>query len=313
SGIGRVFMNSKVHEDGVAVHFSMASIRGAWITDGRIEARVANVNSTSNNYAELVRRRGLWVRQLERQGIQFRFVATPQIERGELDNYKVLILPYSIALSDREIAAIERFLDRGGIVYADEQTGRMDERCRWRREPLWTAPRPALLRGEPRAVSIQPGFVVGDGDFLVTVRDFGASRLIGALTREPRAVTLPPVDRVRYDLLRGGPASNHVETSAISPILLLERASRIAKLELSPALDLRLTDEKGAPVDRSVVRIEVTDPSGKVVRHYTGNRTIRDGTARFEIPFALNDVKGRWRVRARDVISGLTAERTLER
>ena len=313
SGIGRMFMNSRVREDGVAIHFSMASIRGAWITDGRIQARVGNVNNSSKNYADLVRRRDAWVKQLERQGIQFRFLATPQIESGELDKYKILILPYSIALSDREIAAIERFMDRGGIVYADEQTGRMDERCHLRRDQPWTGERANLLRGEPRDVNVQPAFRPAEGDYLVTVRDFGTSRLIGALSREARSVELPRTDRVRYDLLRGAPAAERVETSAGSPILLLERSTRIAKLELTPELSLRLTDERGAPVDMSVVRLEVFDPAGKLVRHYTGNRTLRDGTASFEIPFALNDAGGAWRVRARDAISGLTAERVLMR
>jgi hypothetical protein len=39
--------------------------------------------------------------------------------------------------------------------------------------------------------------------------------------------------------------------------------------------------------------------------------TVRDGRAAFRIPFALNDAPGAWRVRARDVISGLTAEQVL--
>ena len=62
-----------------------------------------------------------------------------------------------------------------------------------------------------------------------------------------------------------------------------------------------------------MVRVEVFDPAGKPVRYYSGNATIRDGRAPFPVPFALNDAKGAWRVRARDVISGLTAERTFRR
>jgi hypothetical protein len=49
------------------------------------------------------------------------------------------------------------------------------------------------------------------------------------------------------------------------------------------------------------------------VRHYSGNVTIRDGRAAYQIPFALNDAAGSWRVRARDVVSGLTAEVLLKR
>jgi hypothetical protein len=38
-----------------------------------------------------------------------------------------------------------------------------------------------------------------------------------------------------------------------------------------------------------------------------------DGRAKFEVPFAKNDAAGDWTVRARDVVSGLTAERKLRR
>ena len=134
SGIARVFMNSTVREDGVAIHFSMASARGAWITDGKIAAELGDSDKTSANFAELMKRRDAWTKSLERQGVQFRFLATPQIESGMLDKYRVLILPYSIALSDREAAEIERFMDRGGLVLGDDQTGRMDAHCRWRKQ-----------------------------------------------------------------------------------------------------------------------------------------------------------------------------------
>ena len=309
-GIGRVFMNSKVHEDGVAIHFSMASIRGAWITDGRIRPTVGNVMGTSKAYADLVGRRDAWVKQLEKQGVQFRFLATPQIESGELAKCRVLILPYSIALSDKEARAIEAFMDRGGIVLADEQTGRMDEHCHWRKPALWSEPRKGLVRQAPGPVPVESAFRV-EGEFLTTVRDFGQARLVGLLVHEPRKVALPATAAVRYDLLRGELAAETLETSAEEPVLLVERQTKIARLALSPGLEIRLTDEKGAPVDRSVVRLDVLDPSGKPAPHYSGNVTVENGRAGFHIPFALNDPRGAWRVRARDVVSGLTAEQVV--
>jgi hypothetical protein len=307
SGIGRVFMNSRVREDGVAIHFSMASIRGAWITDGRILPKVGNVNATSKNYVELTRRRGAWVSELEKQGLQFRFLATPQIESGELDKYRVLILPYSIALSDAEARRIEQFMDRGGIVLADDEVGRMDERCHWRKPPLWAEGRKGLLRQAPGRVPVQPAFPV-EGDFLTTIRDFGKSRLVGLLAREKATVRLPETKTVRYDLFDGGLAQASYETSPERPVLLVERARKIARLTITPSLEIRLVDDRGAPVDLSVVRVEVFDPAGKLARHYSGNVTVRDGRARFQIPFALNDAPGQWRLRARDAVSGLRAE-----
>lgn len=312
SGIGRVFMNSAVQEDGVAIHFSPASIRGAWITDGKIRPKVGNVMGTSAAYADLVNRRDAWVKQLERQGVQFRFLASPQIENGGLDKFRVLILPYSIALSGRETAAIERFLARGGVVFGDEQTGRMDERCRWRKPALWTHAPKGFERRGPGPVPVDPAFRV-PGDFLITVRAFGQARLVGLLPRQPLKVRLPAASKVLYDLLRGRPAAAEYLTTPEDPVLLVERATKIARLSLSPALHIRLEDEAGAAVDRSVVRLEVFDPSGKAVPHYAGNVTVRDGQADFEVPFAMNDASGAWRVRARDVVSGLTAERIVKR
>lgn len=308
SGIARVFMNSRVREDGVAIHFSMASIRGAWITDGVITGEMVNVLRSSQNFAELMKRRAAWVRELERQGLMFRFLATPEIESGALARYRVLILPYSIAISDREAREIEQFLERGGRVYADEHTGRMDERCRWRPRPLWAEGRPNLVRRGPGEVGIRPAVEV-EGEFLRTVREFGRSLLVGLLPRTKTRVPRPRLEGVIYDLLRGGPAADVLDASPSMPVLLLARPSRIARLELGENLDIRLKDEHGAPVDRSVVRMEVFDAEGRLVRHYSGNVTVVDGAARFRIPFAWNESGRLWKVRARDVISGLTAER----
>ncbi len=112
-----------------------------------------------------------------------------------------------------------------------------------------------------------------------------------------------------YDLLRGGIAARSIEAGPGAPVLLLERRRKIAKLAMDASLGLRLTDETGAPVDRSVVRVEVFDPAGRLARHYTTNVDIVDGKGQVNIPFALSDATGTWRIRARDVISGLTAER----
>ncbi|MEB2359760.1 MAG: beta-galactosidase [Bryobacteraceae bacterium] len=311
-GIGRVFMNSRVLEDGVAIHFSMASIRGAWITDGRIRPGVGNVMGSSQAYADLFKRRGAWARQLESDGIQFRFLATPQIENGELDKFKVLILPYSIALSDREARAIEAFAERGGTVYIDEQTGRMDERGHWRKPQLWQGERKGFVRRAVGKIELKAQFEAPRGA-LVTVRQFGSSRLVGVLPEETARVKAPRTRKVTYDLLRGCKAAAEVGASAESPALFIERDTQIARLSIDSALNLQLVDEKGAPVDRSVVRAEVFDPAGNLVRHYSSNVDVVDGRGKFEISFALNDAAGNWKVRARDVISGLTAEQVVRR
>jgi len=307
SGIARIFMNSTVIEDKVAIHFSMASIRGAWISDGVIQADMGNVYRSSKNFADLSKRRDAWVRELEKQGVQFRFLATQQIERGDLDQYKVLILPYSIALSDKEIAAINRFQQNGGRIFADEQLAKMDEHCHLRKSTPW----PAVARQTPGDIGVKPALPV-DGPFLRTVRQYGASKLYGLLPREPQRVTLPSIDGVVYDLLKGAIAASTLETGPGAPALLLARPTRIAKLEVNAALQVHLTDDKGNPVDRSVVRAQLFDSRGRQALHYSTNLAIENGTAKLDIPFAENDT-GEWTLKLRDVVSGLTAERKLRR
>jgi hypothetical protein len=201
-------------------------------------------------------------------------------------------------------------MDRGGIVYADEQIGRMDDQCRWRKEQLWSVGRKSLVRRGPGDLDVKPA-VPTDGQYQVTVRDFGNSKLIGLLPEKETTYELPALGGVVYDLLRARVADNHLEAGPGSPVLLLQLPSTIARLDMDADWNLRLSDENGRPVDRSVVHIEVTDPEGRQVREYCCNADIIDGAGRFEIPFALSDARGPWHVRARDAISGLTAEQTV--
>jgi hypothetical protein len=289
----------------------MPSIRGSWITDGKITAGVGGSEGKSSaNFAELAKRRKTWVKELEANGVQFRFLATAQIESGMLDRYRVLILPYSIAVTDKEAKEIERFMARGGVVYGDEQTGRMDGRCHWRKQPLWDERTKGFLRTGPRNAGVQRDF---GGPHLVTVRKFGSSELIGVLPEKPATIRLPETTAFRYDLLRGGIAAAAVEAGPDKPVLIVTRKSRISKLTIDKNLKITLRDEHGQPVDLSVAHAEVIDPDGHLIRHYSSNLTVRDGGASFEIPFAISDTKGAWRVQVRDVLSGLTAAASVVR
>ena len=58
---------------------------------------------------------------------------------------------------------------------------------------------------------------------------------------------------------------------------------------------------------RAVVRLDVIDPEGNLVPHYSGNVITLSGTGSVHLPFAVNDKTGVWQIRATDVISGETA------
>lgn len=117
-GIGKLLLyTAKRDHLGIALHYSMNSVHGSYIREDHIRFEQ---NRTG------------WIRLLEDMGYQYQMVATPQIEAGELvdDGYKMLILPYSIALSEKEATAIKKFVEAGGMVIGDFQSGIMDEHCK---------------------------------------------------------------------------------------------------------------------------------------------------------------------------------------
>ena len=114
-GLGKLLLHTTKRDDlGIAIHYSMASIHGSYVI---------------NAEQKFSKNRDGWVSLLESCGYQYNFVATQQLEAGELSKYRLLILPFSIALSKKETEEIRKFVANGGFVLADFQTGVMDEHC----------------------------------------------------------------------------------------------------------------------------------------------------------------------------------------
>jgi hypothetical protein len=132
-GVGKLLMESKRQQDGIAIHYSMASVHGASIL-GYHQRNGDDDDETSNKAApSFPTNRDGWVRVVKDLGMQFDFVSAEQIEKGGLtpDKYKVLILPLSLALSPEESKAVEAFVQAGGVVIADAAAGVMDQHCAW--------------------------------------------------------------------------------------------------------------------------------------------------------------------------------------
>ena len=58
------------------------------------------------------------------------------------------------------------------------------------------------------------------------------------------------------------------------------------------------------PAAMHIVHLDVTDPDGKGVPHYSGNLRVPQGRAEWPLPLAFNDAAGKWSVRVKDVLSG---------
>ncbi|MHC4874550.1 MAG: beta-galactosidase trimerization domain-containing protein, partial [Planctomycetota bacterium] len=120
-GVGQLLidLHPKLDTSGIAIHYSHASVHASY---------------ARNVFSNWSSARKSWLNLLRRLGRQADFIAYEQIEKGELvyPRYKVLILPYSIAMSDAEIENIRKFVKSGGTVIGDLQTAATDTHCRER-------------------------------------------------------------------------------------------------------------------------------------------------------------------------------------
>ncbi|MHB9025496.1 MAG: beta-galactosidase [Armatimonadota bacterium] len=66
------------------------------------------------------------------------------------------------------------------------------------------------------------------------------------------------------------------------------------------------------PVYDHCFRVEVAAPDGTPVIPYSGNQWARGGHLILEVPFALNDPAGVWRITVTDIVSGVAETRTLK-
>ena len=131
-GLAQLLRGAERENCGIAVHYSLFSVRGQWITDGHIVPHeLSSGDRTSAHLHRFDQNRHAWLQALGDAGYQFDFITTEQIDAGKLADYRVLVLPDSIALSDAEADAIRKFVERGGLLLTDAETGLMDGHARW--------------------------------------------------------------------------------------------------------------------------------------------------------------------------------------
>jgi hypothetical protein len=136
-GLALLLQGAKRGNCGIAVHYSLLSVRSHWITDGHIAPHeVTNGDKTSENLKRFHQNRTNWLQALRDDGYQYDFLTTEQIDKGKLSNYRVLVLPDSISLSPGEVTAIRDFVANGGLLISDGETGLMDDHARREKKGL---------------------------------------------------------------------------------------------------------------------------------------------------------------------------------
>ena len=128
-GVGKLLMESERVGDGIAIHYSMPSVHAAGILGLHSSAKGDDEDGGPGFPAN----RDGWTRTLTDLGLSYDFLAAPQIEAGALDarRVRVLVLPFSMAVSPAEAQAIERFARAGGVVVADGAPAILDQHLAW--------------------------------------------------------------------------------------------------------------------------------------------------------------------------------------
>lgn len=131
--IGPLMSGAEWIHDGVALYYSHASIQLGWILDAEAHGKtwVNRNNDDKLGASHLVRH--AWENMLRDSGYQYNFISYADvIQKGIPGEYKVLILPACLCLSDPEARRIKDFCRAGGTVIADYMPGLWDQHGRGR-------------------------------------------------------------------------------------------------------------------------------------------------------------------------------------
>ncbi len=93
--------------DGVAIYYNHASIQLGWILDAEAHGRTWINRNADERLASAAHVRRAWENMLRDSGLQYSFINyVDVIQRGVPEEYRVLILPACLCLSDAEARAI---------------------------------------------------------------------------------------------------------------------------------------------------------------------------------------------------------------
>jgi hypothetical protein len=140
SPLARLFLCAKREMDPIAIHYSQPSIQVNWLLESTVDGStwLRRFSSYEASQNRMLQRRQAWVKLLQDAGYTPQFISSEQIERGTLKEFKALVLCNSLALSDRECAAIDEFSKGDGdlrVVLGSGSAGLFDQDGCLRRGP----------------------------------------------------------------------------------------------------------------------------------------------------------------------------------
>lgn len=264
-GVGQLLATSRWPHHGVAIHHSQASVHA-----GRVQNDLDTVEKAQE----------AWLGLFQGLGVSVKHLTVSQIEKGELrwPHWRVLVLPYSQAITDKEGAAIKRFVTQGGWVLADTRPGVLRGDCSPRRRGVLddllglshaqkpsTSPvaKPVTLAGriagKPIRLVVQPRLVDG------------GVRLAGA---KPMGQAGSVPLGIRHKVGKGTTFLLNVslnQLTSIRPASHVRELVRALLAEAAPSIRWKLAKADGTPADgvrlcaferQGVTLLALLSPSG---------------------------------------------------
>ena len=131
-GLGKLFVNAQRTHDGIAIHYSPPSDQIHWLLDNAKHARQWMLHNGSDRGSHAIAVRNSWTKLTEDLGLQYEFASPEMIKSGRLNSgeFRVFIMPQSIAVGAEEVQRIREFVNAGGLLIADYRTATMNEHGR---------------------------------------------------------------------------------------------------------------------------------------------------------------------------------------
>jgi hypothetical protein len=152
----------------------------------------------------------------------------------------------------------------------------------------------------------------------LSLPDLGLSEAVSNKRFEaPQSLVLTlPGDRFVYDVRAARAVGKQkrlaLQLDPYEPIILTASSAAMPTLAISGPRRLRLGETgtfalnvvRPSPAAVHVFRLDIVDPSGNVVPHYSRNILATNGRATATLPLATNDKAGPWKIRVKDLLSG---------
>jgi hypothetical protein len=335
-GIARLLFGARRDDSRIAILHSQMSLYAAWIQDGDIRSGRSQAAERFHNSWQG------WQRVLHRLGLQYRWVSYQQLADQGLspEEFDVLVLPHTIALSAAEITAVQEFAGTGGIVVGDGEPGKFNEHCTPRSGgPFAEARGIHLISASPDDIEafvaeVEPWLklLLGEAGVEPTARVTnispqvvhyvdGQAEYIGIVDAPAEAhrvelrrrAYIYDVRRRRYlghsDHIQVTDGQGGVAFYALlpAPVAGVEVGVPVAA-NAGDLVTYRAEVDSGAAAVRRVFAVRVYSPDGELRHMYGGNVEAPSGSGEGAFRLALNDPAGEWRVVAVDAATGESGE-----